>query len=495
MAFFSATDLPAVIQGGMGVGISSAQLAREVARHGGLGVVSGVASDLLLARWLQDGDGDGRLRQAMATYPDQAFVARTLERFFRPDGREPNRPYRPIPRLDHHQRIEAVRLAALGIYVQVHLAKLGHDGPVGVNLLEKIQGWTPAVLLGAMLAEVDVVLVGAGLPTHLPRMLDGLSRSETVTMPLDVVGSKPDDDFHLTLDPRVVVPGMASELRRPLFLAIVSSHVLGAYLARDGATRPDGLVVEGPVAGGHNAPPRRMELDPAGEPIFGPRDLVDLDKLRAIGLPFWLAGGQAGPEQLDAALAAGAMGVQLGTVFALSEDSGLSTPLREALLADVRRRSVTVRTDPVASPTGFPFKVVQMGGTVSDPEIYQRRERNCDLGYLRTAYRRADGSIGQRCPAEPLDAYARKGGEAADAEGRHCLCNGLTASAGVAQWRVHGPEPALLTLGKELGAAEELLSFHRDGWRAADVMRWMTRSAPRPRPVVRLVRGVLTPVG
>jgi NAD(P)H-dependent flavin oxidoreductase YrpB (nitropropane dioxygenase family) len=459
----------------MGVGISSAHLAREVAMHGGLGVVSGVAPDLLLARWLQDGDADGRLRAAMVDYPDQDFVARTVRRYHRPDGRPRGTPYRPIQRLDHHQRIEAVRLTALGMYLQVRLAKSGHDGPVGVNLLEKIQAWTPAALLGAVLADVDVVLVGAGLPTHLPRILDDLSACDQVTMPMDVANSTADDDFTISLDPTSVIPGLAGPLTRPVFLAIVSSHVLGAYLARDDATRPDGLVVEGPVAGGHNAPPRRLQLDDRGEPLYGPRDVVDLEKLRSLGLPFWLAGGQAGPVHLEAARAAGANGVQVGTVFALSADSGVREPLREALLSGLRRDQLKVRTDPAASPTGFPFKVVQMPGTMADPAAYESRGRICDLGYLRSAYRKPDGSIGQRCPAEPVDAYVRKGGDVSDTEGRMCLCNGLTATAGLPQWRGTGAEPPVLTLGKDLESAEELLSLHPNGWRAADVMRWITQ--------------------
>jgi NAD(P)H-dependent flavin oxidoreductase YrpB (nitropropane dioxygenase family) len=474
-----ARDLPPVIQGGMGVGVSSWQLAQAVASAGGLGVVSGVAPDLLLARWLQDGDPTGTIRAALESFPDQELVARTLARFYRPNGRDPKTPYRPIPRLDHHQRLEAVRLAVLGSYVQVRLAKSGHSGRVGINLLEKIQVWTPAVLLGAMLADVDVVLVGAGLPTHLPRLLDGLAKGEPVRLPLDVVDAQPDDQFLITLDPHEVVPPLRGQLKRPTFLAIVSSHILGAYLMRDEQTRPDGLVVEGPVAGGHNAPPRGKSVDERGEPVYGPRDHADLEKLRTLGLPFWLAGGQASPHHLAAARQAGAIGVQIGTAFALSHESGLSDPLRRTLLSRVSSHSVNVRTDPVASPTGFPFKVVELPETVATADVYEARERTCDLGYLRTPYRRDDGTIGQRCPAEPTDAYVRKGGLAEDTVAKVCLCNGLTASAGLAQYRRHtGNEPPLLTLGQDLASVYELLEAFPDGWSARDVMTWVMTGAP-----------------
>jgi NAD(P)H-dependent flavin oxidoreductase YrpB (nitropropane dioxygenase family) len=457
----------------MGVGVSSWQLASAVARSGGLGVVSGVASDLMLARWLQDGDTDGAIREALADYPDPDFVAATIDRYLGQAGRSGRNRYRPIPRLDHHQRPEAVRLAVLGAYTQVRLAKAGHDRPIGINLLEKIQLWTPATLYGAVLAGVDVVLVGAGVPSAIPRLLDGLAAGRTVTMPIDVLDADKATRPSISLDPATVVPGAAAALTRPAFLAVISSHILAAYLSRDAATMPDGLVVEGPTAGGHNAPPRQPQLDGAGEPIYGPRDAADLQALIRLGLPFWLAGGWATPEGLRAARDAGARGVQGGTVFALSAESGLSTPLRESLLRAAEQHQLRVRTDPKASPTGFPFKVAQMPGTVADDAVRNRRARNCDLGYLRVMYQRDDGTIGQRCPAEPVDAYVRKGGDAADTEGRYCLCNGLTASAGIAQVRHGGEEPPLLTLGHDLEPVHRLQAAHPQGWSAGDVMRWL----------------------
>jgi NAD(P)H-dependent flavin oxidoreductase YrpB (nitropropane dioxygenase family) len=223
-------------------------------------------------------------------------------------------------------------------------------------------------------------------------------------------------------------------------------------------------------------------LDDGGEPVYGPRDAADLEALSRSGLPFWLAGGWATPEGLRAAHEAGAQGVQGGTVFALSAESGLSTPLRESMLRAAGRRQLQVRTEPKASPTGFPFKVVQMPGTVADDAVRNGRERNCDLGYLRLMYQREDGSIGQRCPAEPVAAYVRKGGDASDTDGRYCLCNGLTASAGIAQVRADGSEePPLLTLGHDLEPVRRLQALHPQGWGAADVMRWL-HAEPEPAP-------------
>ena len=52
----------------------------------------------------------------------------------------------------------------------------------------------------------------------------------------------------------------------------------------------------------------------------------------------------------------------------------------------------------------------KMPGTLFHPDVYNLRPRLCDLGFLRRAYRSHDGSIGYRCPAEPVADFLRKGG-------------------------------------------------------------------------------------
>jgi NAD(P)H-dependent flavin oxidoreductase YrpB (nitropropane dioxygenase family) len=248
-------------------------------------------------------------------------------------------------------------------------------------------------------------------------------------------------------------------LKRPLLLAIVSANVLAMYLARSPVTRPDGFILEGPVAGGHSAPPRgKLRLSESGEPVYGPRDEIDLEKIAALGLPFWLAGGYATPEALAEARAAGASGIQVGTAFALCRESGFEPELRRRLLEQAVAGTLEVVNAPDASPAGFPFKVARLGGTVADPESYDERERLCDLGYLRTPYEKPNGGVGYRCAAEPVDAYARKGGAAEEATGRRCLCNGLISNIGLAQHRPDGyAEPPLVTLGQDLGFLARLL--------------------------------------
>ncbi|HEX9048745.1 MAG TPA: nitronate monooxygenase, partial [Verrucomicrobiae bacterium] len=131
-----------------------------------------------------------------------------------------------------------------------------------------------------------------------------------------------------------------------------------------------------------------------------------------------------------------------------------------------------VFTDPLASPTGFPFKVVQLPGTQSEPGPSEARIRLCDLGYLRQAYRAPNGKIGYRCPAEPVEDYVRKGGEAAEARGRLCVCNGLLATVELGQSRTNGEaELPLVTAGNDVTGIAEFLGSGRDSYSAAEVVQ------------------------
>ena len=465
---------PILIQGGMGVAVSSWRLAGAVSSLGHLGVVSGTALDVVLARRLQLGDPDGEIRRAMAQFPDPAVAQAVLARFFIPGGKADRDPFANAAMFSSRPARRLQALSALAGFVEVFLAKHGHDRPVGINFLEKLQLPTPAILYGALLAGVDYVLVGAGIPRDIPMLLDRLVRHEPATLPLHVTGSSAADAFVLTFDPSAVVePAARRPLRRPRFLAIVSSATLAAALARNGG-RVDGFVVEGPTAGGHNAPPRGpLTLNDDGEPSYGPRDVVDLGRMRELGLPFWLAGSCATPGGLIDAQRQGAAGIQVGTLFAFCDESGVDPRVRARVLDKVRAGRAQVYTDPFASPTGFPFKVVQIEGTLSDADVYDARERRCDLGYLRELYRRADGTPGYRCPAEPIDDYLRKGGRLEDTVGRKCICNGLLATVGLGQRRAEGAEPPVVTSGTGLLDVAGVLG-DRAAYSAANVVTYLT---------------------
>jgi nitronate monooxygenase len=474
---------PLIIQGGMGAGVSNWRLARAVSQSGQLGVVSGTALDVILARKLQEGDPSGDLRRAFDRFPIPGVAERVLNQYFIAGGKPPGKPFKSIPLSSIRPAFGSVELLVLANFTEVFLAKEGHDGPVGINYLEKIQLPTLPSLFGAMLAGVDYVLMGAGIPMAIPGILDQLARGEPVRLKLDVEGAASDDEFHCAFDPADFFPAGPPALKRPHFFAIISSTVLALALARKASGRVDGFVIEGDSAGGHNAPPRgTQQLNGRGEPIYGPRDAPDLEKIRALGLPFWLAGSFATPERLAKALAAGAAGIQVGTAFAFCEESGIETALKRMVLERSLEGTLEVFTDPEASPTGFPFKVVRLKETVSEPENYAARDRVCDLGYLRHAYRKADGAVGYRCPAEPEDHYAAKGGPPADTLGRKCVCNGLLATIGLGQiQRGNKLEPAILTAGDDALGLGRFLPVNRGSYSATDVLDYLlSKNTRRP---------------
>jgi NAD(P)H-dependent flavin oxidoreductase YrpB (nitropropane dioxygenase family) len=476
--------LPLIIQGGMGIGVSNWNLARAVSLRGHLGVVSGTCIDTVFVRRLQDGDIRGDLRRAIEQFPISMVGAEALRKYFSANGRPEGVPYKLLPMWRQTVSKARAQLTMLASFVEVYLAKEGHNGLVGMNLLTKVQLPNLATLYGAMLAGVDYVLMGAGIPKDIPGVLDAFATGSSAAMRFDVEGLERGRIEELRFEPRDHFDGDPPQLKRPAFLPIVAAHSLATMLARKANGRVDGFVVEAPIAGGHNAPPRgKLEIDAEGEPVYGARDVVDLEEMRRLGKPFWLAGGTGSPESIRDAGAAGAAGVQIGTLFAFAEESGLTPELKRAVLAKARTGDIAITTDLRASPTGFPFKVVQLDGTNSSEPEYARRERKCDLGYLRSAYQRADGKIGFRCAAEPQSDWVNKGGVLEDTEGRKCLCNGLTANIGLAQIRADGIEKAILTSGNDVASLQRFASEDGSAYTVDQVIDYLMSAPEAPEHV------------
>lgn len=469
---------PVIIQGGMGIAVSDWKLAKSVSQTGQLGVVSGTAINSVLVRRLQDGDAEGNTRRALKAFPSQDIANKILETYFIEGGKPADKPYKRAPMYSINSPKALLQLTVAACFVEVWLAREGHNGKVGLNLLEKIQLPNLACLYGALLADVDYVIMGAGIPREIPGALDLLSQNQTATLKIPVMGME--GDAVMSFNPQEVMENTPLvPLKRPFFFPIVSSAVLANNLKKKSTGRVDGFIVEGPLAGGHNAPPRGpMKLNERGEPIYGERDAVDLADMKALELPFWMAGHYATPEKLKEVQAQGAHGIQVGTLFAFSDESGVKLEHREKAIAEIMSKPAPeggwIFTDPRSSPTNFPFKAARLPGTISEEALYLQRQRICDLGYLRHAYLKDDGTIGQRCPAEPVKDYVKKGGLEEDTVGRKCLCNALMADVGMGQIQANGQaELPLLTAGDDLNNIVRMIKPGQKSYSAKDVIQYL----------------------
>jgi len=469
----SENKLPMIIQGGMGAGVSNWVLARAVAMLGQLGVVSGTALDVIMARRLQDGDPNGDVRRALDYFPIHDVAKRIIETYFVSGGKKPEESYKPVPVQNLNPTKFLTELCVAANFVEVFLAREGHDGPVGINYLEKIQFPHLSSIYGAMLAGASVIIMGAGIPREIPSVIDQLCSHSKAVYSVHVADSMGKRSVQMNFDPEELGFKNLLPLTRPKFIPIISSEILAVILSKKTEGKIDGFIIEGPTAGGHNAPPRGiLKLDSEGQPEYGKRDVVNLDVMRKLGIPFWLAGSYGSNAKLKEALQLGAEGIQVGTAFALCKESGLKKEYKDELLRLAFEGCTKVKTDPLASPTGFPFKVASVAGTLSEEEVFKARTRICDLGYLREPYIKEDGGIGYRCSAEPVDIYLQKGGKIEDTIGRKCLCNSLMSNIGMAQVRSDGSiELPLITCGDDLCNVTNFCSKENPEYSAADVIR------------------------
>lgn len=437
----------------MGVRTSSYRLAGAVAAQEATGLISGTAIATVLARELMDGDQTGDMRWALSQYPRQEVAESLLAKYYNPNGRG-GLPYERTPLFNYRFNSLVADLSVVGAFAEVLLARRDAEGRgiIGMNLLTKIEEPTVHTLYGAMQAGVDLVAMGAGIPRDIPRILRELAAGDSIDFPISVRDAT--REYFLRFEPDRYEGG--DELMVPRFLMIITSDILARRLKTIDVPA-DGYIIEEPIAGGHNAPPRNKQArDERGQPMYSEKDYANLERMRELDVPFWLAGGYGNHAGLRRARDLGARGVQVGSIFAMAEESGIARSLKEQLIASVRAgHDIDVYTDPLASPTGYPFKVAMLDGTLSEQDVYEQRERICDLGYLRdpVEVRRIarDGtektSVVYRCASEPVADFLGKGGSLAETLGRKCICNGLLSTIAMGQLRDGTPEPPIITIG------------------------------------------------
>jgi nitronate monooxygenase len=486
-----------LVQGGMGAYVSNWRLAKAVAmeRPGTtVGTVSGTGLDVIYVRLLQLGDPGGHVRRALAAFDAQFGIAigqKICDRYYIEGGKAPTARFKSAPlqvlRARDGSNVipapsqqpvpvsltlsqDAIELLIASGFAEVWLAKEGHDGNIFINFLHKIEAPLIYGMYGAMLAGVNGVIVGAGNPDGLPAICSRLAYHRAVTHDLSVLYRVAGEVFGLAFDPRLVADGRLAQepLRRPAFLAIASLENMVQGLAQSQSGAPDGFIIEHHTAGGHNASPQGpLRTDGEKQPLYGPKDEPDLQAIHQVGLPFWLAGGYGSREKLQEALAAGATGVQVGSNFALAQESGMKPTFRAAILERLRQGAddATLVKTTLFSPTGFPFKVVQLDDTVANEAVFAARRRVCDLGLLQRpglSKPAADGTrrLFQRCRAAPLSDFISKRGLQRNTEDQRCLCNGLISCVGLGQVGTQGgelvEEPAIVTMGNHLDGVRRL---------------------------------------
>lgn len=425
----------------MGAYISNYRLANLTARLGALGVVSGVGLRHIVLEAIRRGDEEAI--ETAKGFPLVGYVKELLH--FAPGGFKHSWPT-PQDSTDPRYCDLPRQLSAITAYIEVMRAKRGHSGKIGVNIMWKCALTVLPTIYGAMMANADALLCGAGVPMELPDIVHSLRDGRDMEyLPLTGTGTNArlkvseDDSSHYL-----------SALEPPAMLPILSNfafpkRLLDVWERSYGGVRPAAFVLENHTAGGHNAPPRNKVE-------FAENDDIGsyFDKVADLGVPVYVAGafehGGTRGDLLDWT-ARGAYGIQVGSRFALSDESGMRRDLKDAIIEANRAGGVSIKTGNIVSPTGYPFKYVELPGTLADPAVYAARKRICNRGYLCQSHFETlpDGKVKETyiCPAMPEKQFRKLGGDPAELADRVCLCNGLLSTAG---YHVDAEAP-IVTLG------------------------------------------------
>ncbi len=449
---------PRLIQGGPNLALATWPLARAVAAAGELGVITGDVLPAVLARRLQLGDFDGHLRSVLESFPFTDAFRRVWERFYIPGGKDQQAAFELVGQPTLEDGPALLELTVLANFAEVFLAKQGHAGAVGIHYHDSARLALLPSLYGALIAGVDHLLINARAVPATLHALRRLLAGEAAALEAAGPGT---DSLTCGFDPRALGPARPVALRAPALIAICQSTAEAASVAR----------LEG-FNGGYV-----VAVDDAGW-----REPEELAQLRALGRPFWMGGAAATAANFSRARAAGAAGLQVNTPFTFCAESALNPELKRQVLTLVRQDPANLFTQICSLPDGRPLRVLRLEDTAADPEVLAQRARVCDVGWFREVYRRADGSVGYRCPGEPLHHYVLKGGAPGLAARQPCICNGLLAGLGLAQVQYGRElERALIPAGEDVRELTHFLKPGGEDFTAAEVIAVLT-GAPAPAP-------------
>lgn len=261
-------------------------------------------------------------------------------------------------------------------------------GISGINIMVAIARDYEDSVRGAIDAKADVIISGGGLPLALPAIKD------------------PGDT--------ALVPIVSSA--RALELICLKWERLGY--------RPDAVVLEGPLAGGHlGFKYDQVHLESNRlENLFGS---VKETSMKHGDFPVIVAGGIFTHEDIVKFLRMGAAGVQMGTRFLVTEESSASPAYKQAVI-NARKEDIIVSQHP-GSPCGMPFMVVRQAPMFISA-LGAKRKPFCDKGYV----------LGKDTEGNYTKCSAKENNETS-----FCICNGLLSSAGYNP----GKEEPLYTVG------------------------------------------------
>ncbi|MHB8846326.1 MAG: NAD(P)H-dependent flavin oxidoreductase [Nitrospirota bacterium] len=283
-------------------------------------------------------------------------------------------------------------------YHEVTLAK-ANGGFAGINIMCALGKDYEASVRGALDAKADAIISGAGLPMGLP-------------------GIQPPKDTAL-------IPIVSSS--RALDL-ICKKWEKFKY-------RPDAIVLEGPLAGGHLG----FRIDQVDLDANKLENLLPpvLDMARKYGdIPVIVAGGIYTNADIRRYLDMGAKGVQMGTRFLATEESSASEEYKKAVVAS-KDEDIIVATDP-GSPCGLPFRVIKQSPMYVSALSHLRKPK-CDKGYV--LQKDTEGKY-TKCPAKESN------------EHHFCICNGLLSSAGYNRDK----EEPLFTVGTNASRVDRIVT-------------------------------------
>ncbi len=242
------------------------------------------------------------------------------------------------------------------VYEEVSLSKV-KGGFSGINIMVALGRDFIDSVKGALDAGADAIISGAGLPLNLPAI-------------------QPPKDTAL-------IPIVSSA--RALDIICKKWEKLGY--------RPDAVVLEGPLAGGHLG----FRIDQVDLDSNKLENLLPPVKDMAIkfgDMPVIVAGGIYTHADIVKFMDMGADGVQMGTRFLATEESSATEEYKQAVVL-AKEEDIVVAHRP-GSPCGLPFRVIKQSPMYVS-SLAGKRTPKCDKGYV--LMKDAEGNY-TVCPAK-----------------------------------------------------------------------------------------------